>query len=415
MRSPIALALILALAPTVAAKTLKVPKDHATIQAAVLAADDGDTVLVKPGEYREIVVVPFSSPGITIKGTKKGAVIIDARVVAGGSGAGVRVFADGVTLKNLVVRHALDQAGAFPFNDGHGLYVSGDDVRLDDVQVLHSGDAGIFIDAARPLVRRCLVRRALHGIVIQGDDARIVDTAIEMSEDEGVLISGDDAIVDRSAIRTSMFANGIAITGDRATVRATLVEQTDEVGILVIGDDAQIEENTVRGSYSDAGSIHVAGGDRAIIRKNVCRDSLAPGIFDESSDGRVAGNLVRDCGAGIRVVADDVDILDNTVIDTGYDAFSIDGHDNFVSGNVARGNLYDGFEVVGGNNNLLIDNESFDNHAEGIENDGNFTEIIGNTAKRNRLDVANGGGISTFQNNSFVTGGPFTPPILDDD
>ena len=38
------------------AVTLNVPADYATIQAAVDAANDGDTVLVAPGNYSEILI-----------------------------------------------------------------------------------------------------------------------------------------------------------------------------------------------------------------------------------------------------------------------------------------------------------------------------------------------------------------------
>jgi Right handed beta helix region len=45
------------------ATTVRVPADHGSIQAGVLAASPGDTVLVAPGEYREFIQV---SPGIVL-------------------------------------------------------------------------------------------------------------------------------------------------------------------------------------------------------------------------------------------------------------------------------------------------------------------------------------------------------------
>ena len=413
--SSLALAALTAVAPGAAAATIKVPQDHATIQAAVLAAEAGDTVLVKPGVYREIVVVPGLLPGLTIKGSKSGRVIIDARVLPAGSGAGVRVFADDVTLKNLVVRHARTNGGGFVFDEGIGVYVTGDDVRLDRVTALHSGDDGILVDGDRAVIRRCVVRSAEAGVVVLGADARVVDTEAEQVSDIGVAVQGDDALIERATVRTTLFEPGILVMGARAVVRDSLVERTNQSGIAVEGDDALIEGNSVRGSSSPDGAIHVPSGDRAVIRGNVCRDSRAPGIFTESSDGRVEDNLVEACGAGIRVVADDVDVLNNTVLETGYDAFGVDGNDNLLAGNLARGNLYDGIEVVGGNGNMLIDNRTIGNHAEGLENDGAFTVMIGNTSRKNRIDVANGGAIDTFEQNDFVTGGPATAPVLDDD
>ena len=56
------------------AETLKVPGDYATIQAAVDAASDGDTISVKRGTYGENVVIDGSRPGennLTLRGQGK--------------------------------------------------------------------------------------------------------------------------------------------------------------------------------------------------------------------------------------------------------------------------------------------------------------------------------------------------------
>lgn len=47
--------LAVGLAERAGAATVRVPADHATIQAGVLAASPGDTVLVEPGRYRELI------------------------------------------------------------------------------------------------------------------------------------------------------------------------------------------------------------------------------------------------------------------------------------------------------------------------------------------------------------------------
>ena len=48
-----------------AQNTIRVPVDKATIQAAILSASNGDTVLVSPGLYRERI--DFSGKAITVK------------------------------------------------------------------------------------------------------------------------------------------------------------------------------------------------------------------------------------------------------------------------------------------------------------------------------------------------------------
>lgn len=85
---------------------LVVPDAYATIQAAVDAAQSGDTVLVKPGVYRKAVRV--STPGITIRGTDRDAVILDGgggNPGCDGLGTGITVYrAPNVTLMSLTAR-----------------------------------------------------------------------------------------------------------------------------------------------------------------------------------------------------------------------------------------------------------------------------------------------------------------------
>lgn len=87
---------------------LLVPGEFVTIQAAVDAAATGDTVLVSPGIYREAVTV--ETPGITIQGTDRHAVILDGGtnwpVCDTGLGTGIRVYrAPDVTLRDLTARN----------------------------------------------------------------------------------------------------------------------------------------------------------------------------------------------------------------------------------------------------------------------------------------------------------------------
>ncbi len=80
---------LLAGAPGAKAATIRVPADHKTIQSAIVAAHNGDTVLVSPGTYAENI--DFLDKGITVassEGPEK--TIIDAK------GKGTVVSIDGL-------------------------------------------------------------------------------------------------------------------------------------------------------------------------------------------------------------------------------------------------------------------------------------------------------------------------------
>jgi parallel beta-helix repeat protein len=79
-------AYLFAAAPPAAAATINVPGNYPTIQAAVNAANPGDTIIVQPGTYNESVVVNKS---IKIHGApNKPNPVVDATGVAADSGCG---------------------------------------------------------------------------------------------------------------------------------------------------------------------------------------------------------------------------------------------------------------------------------------------------------------------------------------
>ena len=83
--------------PAAEPKTLNVPADFPTIQAAVNAAQPGDTVLIAPGRYKEGVMV--KTPHITIRGLDRNKVLVDGEFKRSN---GILVNkADDVTVENL--------------------------------------------------------------------------------------------------------------------------------------------------------------------------------------------------------------------------------------------------------------------------------------------------------------------------
>ncbi len=208
-RGALMLAALLALPPgTAAADTLRVPADHATIQAAVDAASTGDVVLVARGTYAENLVV--STPGLTIRG---------AHAVIDGSLAGpcVDVTADGFALRGVAL-----------VNGVGGLVVVGDDTVVEGVSVDRSSEDGL--------------RRVLQAVA----DAQERDTGVAVTPD------------------------GLRITGDGATVRSCRLTGIEEVGVSVQtagpGGETRVERCRFTGPATE-GFLVVTGG-RAVVRRH---------------------------------------------------------------------------------------------------------------------------------------------------
>ena len=89
-------------------KTIRVPADRPSIQAAVDAARPGDMVLVDAGTYNEAVKIDTKQ--ITLRGMDRNAVVLD-----GGDklANGVTVTADGVAVENMTIHSYTQNAVLF--------------------------------------------------------------------------------------------------------------------------------------------------------------------------------------------------------------------------------------------------------------------------------------------------------------
>ena len=85
--------------------TRTVPTQYPTIQAAVDAAAEGDTVLIEPGTYNESVVV--DTPGLRIRGRDRNATVVDGQTTRE---VGFEITADRVAVENMTV-HSFKQHG----------------------------------------------------------------------------------------------------------------------------------------------------------------------------------------------------------------------------------------------------------------------------------------------------------------
>ncbi|OGW46687.1 MAG: hypothetical protein A2Y66_06645 [Nitrospirae bacterium RBG_13_41_22] len=106
-------------ATTSSARTIKVPYDYQTIQAAVNAASPGDVIEVSPGEYRESVKFIskgyVGSPIITLRGVNQQTTVINP----GGAGRGIRIS----TSYNFKISNFTIKGGVADNGFGGGIFV----------------------------------------------------------------------------------------------------------------------------------------------------------------------------------------------------------------------------------------------------------------------------------------------------
>jgi hypothetical protein len=79
-------------------RSLAVPEDYPTLEAAIAASQPGDVILLAAGVYAGGIVVPEDKPGITIRGADRNAVVFDGQNRVDNA---IEVEADDVALENM--------------------------------------------------------------------------------------------------------------------------------------------------------------------------------------------------------------------------------------------------------------------------------------------------------------------------
>ncbi len=289
---------------------LRVPGDHATIQAAVDAARSGDVVLIEEGTYHEAVTV--ATDGITIRGVDRNEVVLDGEHELVN---GVSVRSDGVAVENLTV-HSYRQNGVL-FNgatgddpaDG-GAYGAGDDAlvgyRVSYVTTANNGLYGIYAFASRGgLIEHSLASGSPDSGIYVGQckpcNVVIRDSVAEYNAIGyyGTNASGDVYVVD-SVFRHNRL--GMAPNSQDMELLAPQVETVLAGNLVHDNDDPAAPAIT---SGFSGGGIAIGGGTQNLVLRNRVEGHDVYGIglvqlngFDPIGN-RVEGNVLSGNGVDL--------------------------------------------------------------------------------------------------------------------
>ena len=231
-----------------AGDVLRVPRDHATAQAAVDAARPGDRVVVAAGVYRERVLI--EDKRVEVVGQQGGGTTIECEGNANAvhcTGA-----ASNVRLAHLTLRYCggvtdRTRKGAVQCSKGGTLQMESCDA---------SSDGGSGIDAQD-----------------EGSDLRLRDCTVHDCLESGILVSRKArATVEGCTVRDNQ-RNGVGVShGASATLRGNTCTANQANGIDIYeseGDDptsAVVEGNRLRGNRRD--SLHVAQRCQARVQQS---------------------------------------------------------------------------------------------------------------------------------------------------
>lgn len=319
----------------------RVPRDFPTIQAAIDAAHEGDTILIAPGVYREHLVIsksvtlqgagptetilegkssefelfweeepvdlsqgPFFVPSIAIMGTRKPEIAPPATVVQAKQ---VQIRSLQIRPQGFQVEHPpLKYPPFVPRPLRAGVLLEREAETLLEQVIIRHAHYGVFVRRGASLVLR---QSTLHnwriGIEIWG--TAVVDDSSIHNEDIYEYESSEKAIVVNGEGRAILKRNRISIFHvSHEITQAHRFGDFHDGGVLVEGGELTLESNQIVGDLHYG--VSLSGSGKALIQDNLViyrgHNRYSKGLAVGSSEATVEGNIILALmphGAGIKI------------------------------------------------------------------------------------------------------------------
>lgn len=371
------------------------PGNYTSIQTAVDAASDGDTVFVydDSSPYYESVDIDRS---IALIGESRDTTIIDGN----GSWAAVNITVDNVTLRQFTI-----QNGKFS-----GIHLYSNRNHISDNSIINNGWDGIYLDysSRNHVVRNRIVSTDGWAIDIHySDDNTIANNTIDFNRRGITLIDAYNNNISNNSISNQTLEGIVLWTGHRNHIYNNVFSNNDMglylsaplntvsgnsfygCGLTISDSPNTVVKNTVNGKPL----VYVAGQFNTAIREEAgqiivadCRDIT---IQNQHLSNTTVGVQLFNCHG--------CSISDSVFSQNGDGVFLYLSAKNRIEDCMFSGNEYAIY--VGGSDKSKIVNNSFSNNTHGIWIGGEQNVICDNRFSNHNSSIRGGTDRSTIQNN----------------
>lgn len=417
MRSMLSLCALSVLSSCVIAADVHVPGDFATIQAAVNAANDGDSILVAPGTYAERVTAPLNI-SIEIIGVDGPSVtILDARG-APGQGSALKLIGGDDLVKGLTIRG--DEGEVSGLNvSGAGIFKSSGSMTIEDC-----------------VIEECVLTNSPIIEITEGAGARLTSLSTLVIRDTVFRNNGPSfkggaisAFASTTELIGCRFENNSATSGGAVWYAMINMIQscdfvgnhaTDSGGALFGSDIALIQDSVLDSNTSDGGngaingslsqifncvfSNNIANGEGGAIGQGLspdaCRvdsslfynNSAASGSCIDSRTPIEINNSILWNNDPSTINADGAIVVRYSIVEGGFPGDgNFDADPMFVDPINGDFNLATGSPAIDAGNNALLPRDLDDLNNNGIITDGYPFDMVGNPRHTQDLFVPDTG------------------------
>lgn len=305
-----------------------VPIDFPTVNDAVAACEQGDTITLLPGTYNEDRTVVINKPLITIQG--KGVDVIVGKSFTGGRVL-FDVLSDHVTLRNLMVKD-WDKGTAFKVS-GHHVTINSCQCMRNKIVITSSNcklignaltEAEIYLSGNGHVIRGNQLKQGKEIAIVNNyrplTNTMIEDNFIKCMDDYswqnwryGIWIGHPMSKHIMMRCNNITAFTGIYMMGTYLNLEKNVLANCNLVGIQIGSEHNTLRENAITGGLN---GIVIMKGQNT-LEKNIIGHCEDAGLTLVADGNVIEHNLINSCTVGIRDVGQDNIIKSNHYFDNG--------------------------------------------------------------------------------------------------